>query len=289
VRRCHTGEKLRAITYRQRVHATGDIGTVGVSRVAGWTVLVCGCNVAWGIRQIPEPDAAVPQLCDNITAHDEDGDTVRDGCDRCPGIPDPAQHDTDGDGVGDACDPSSMTKNRIAWFESFAEPGGAQWTVTKGSWAFQQDAAIYTDLTSTSYAVITAMTRPDPPYTVEVGFTIDNIALQGSLLDVFGDTDVQCGPIRHSPTSGDFVRVEDNVSNANSEQPVPTLHPGQRLRVTMTYDPTSKVRCGVTDRDTGTTTVTDLPLAGVPVTSFGIRDLGLPVHVEYVAVYAPAP
>lgn len=38
--------------------------------------------------------------------HDEDGDTVDDTEDVCPGIADD-QSDTDTDGVGDACDPDA--------------------------------------------------------------------------------------------------------------------------------------------------------------------------------------
>jgi hypothetical protein len=36
---------------------------------------------------------------------DTDGDDVPDGCDLCPGTPDPTQEDDDADGVGNACDP----------------------------------------------------------------------------------------------------------------------------------------------------------------------------------------
>ena len=35
---------------------------------------------------------------------DADGDSVSDGSDACPGVPDPSQQDFDADGLGDACD-----------------------------------------------------------------------------------------------------------------------------------------------------------------------------------------
>ena len=38
------------------------------------------------------------------TCQDVDDDSVPDGIDNCPGVPNPDQEDTDGDGWGDACD-----------------------------------------------------------------------------------------------------------------------------------------------------------------------------------------
>ena len=265
-----------------------DIAIVGASRVASWAVLVGGCNAAFGVKEVPPPDAAVPQLCQNLTPHDEDGDGVVDGCDVCPGIPDPDQADTDTDGVGDACDPST-THDHLAMFESFAEPGVAQkWQVMMGTWAFKDDAAVY-ESTMQGFAYITAVNRPDPPFTVEVGVTIDAIMPQGSFIDVFGDMAVQCGPIRHSATSIDVVRVENNETTENMETEFTPLHAGQRLRLTMTYDRTKGVQCAALDRDLLTVASTSLPLAGITPSSFGIREDAIPAHIEYIAVYAPVP
>lgn len=285
----HTAEKIRFFTYRHGLDVAGDIAIVGVSRFAGWAILVTGCNLAWGIREVPAPDAAVPQLCENLTSHDEDHDGVVDGCDNCPGTENPSQADGDQDGVGDACDPDARSAQHITWFESFAEAdASSHWTPRNGTWAFPSDAAVYNTLTA-GYSYIVAMQRPQPPYTVEVGVTIDNIDAQGSIIDVYGDDAVHCGAIRHSATSGDFVHVDNNLTSQNSEQPFPTLQPQQRLRVTMTYNPDTRVDCRLVDRDAGSVGATSLALGGVLPTQFGIRDASIPAHVEYIAVYTPTP
>ena len=67
------------------------------------------------------------------------------------------------------------------------------------------------------------------------------------------------------------------------------LHAGQRLRITLAYDPTTEAVCSTTDRDTHTTAAAQLPLQSVAEGHFGFTDERLPVHVEYVAVYAPVP
>ena len=52
-------------------------------------------------------------------------------------------------------------------------------------------------------------------------------------------------------------------------------------------DPTTEAVCSSTDRDTNTTAAAQLTLQTVPTGHFGFTDQRLPVHVEYVAVYAP--
>jgi len=224
-----------------------------------------------------------------VTSHDEDGDGVRDGCDVCPGIPDPMQADGDGDGVGDACDPDPATAQHIALFESFAEAGAASnWQVKTGSWMFAPDAVVFTS-TQAGYSVLDATTRPAPPVTIEVGLTIDNlVAGEGGLVMVFGDADVPCG-ILHYVGSPDVVRVEDNAGtsvNMETELAAP-LHAGQRIRIADTYAPGDSVHCTVTDRDTGASAVAHVMLDAVPEDHLGLKATTIGVHVEYVVVYAP--
>lgn len=261
--------------------------SVGTSLVV--LVLVAGgCDAVFRLDHVPTPDAGRALSCEQRTTHDEDGDSVVDACDDCPGIPDPDQADGDGDGVGDACDPSATTRDRIIWFDSFAEAGtAAAWHIQSGTWSFDGESLAYGSLDVAGYSTIDAAVRPTPPYTVELGVTIDDIALQGSVLDVFGDDDVPCGVLRHDATSADVVRVEDIATTRNSESQMAQLHLGQHLRITLAYDPSLEAICTSTDRDASTTAAARLPLQGVTTGQFGFKDERLPVHIEYVAVYSP--
>jgi uncharacterized delta-60 repeat protein len=49
-------------------------------------------------------DSCIYQPCEPIFPGDYDGDTVPDGVDNCPSIPNFAQWDTNGDGIGEDCD-----------------------------------------------------------------------------------------------------------------------------------------------------------------------------------------
>jgi hypothetical protein len=257
------------------------MGTVGAARV-GW-LLLAGCNVAWGIKQVPAPDA--PPSCAALTSHDEDGDGVVDSCDKCPGIPDD-QADSDGDGVGDACDPSPGV-DHIALFESFAEPGaGSGWTIQGGPWGFNDDAAIYTILSNAAPAEIDSKLPPLAPSRIEAVVTIDAIAAQGSFIQLVADVSVRCGVVRHTGTSMDKVRVDINGGTTNSESDFPTLMTSQRLRITLTCG--GKTDCtveNVVDGTVGNAMISETGSAG----PLGVADLGIPTHVEYVAVYASGP
>jgi len=261
------------------------------SLLVALVLLVGGCDAVFRLNTVPEPDSERALTCEQMTMHDEDGDGVDDACDDCPGIADPMQADGDKDGVGDACDPSATTRERIAWFDSFAEVGDSNaWKIKSGSWAFDGESIVYSAINDAGYFTIDAAVRPAPPYTVEVGVTIDMIDPQGSVFDVFGDDDVPCGVTRHDPTSTDVVRVDDVTSSRNTETPMAQqLHAGQRLRYTVAYDPTTEVVCSITDRDLNTTAASQLTLHSVPEGHFGFTDERLPVHVEYVAVYATVP
>ena len=261
------------------------MGIVGAAHLAGWLLLAGGCNAAWGIKEIGPPDA--PPSCAALTSHDEDHDGVPDGCDKCPGIADD-QTDTDGDGVGDACDPGPGV-DHIALFESFADTtSSSRWTINGGPWGFHDDAAVYTVLANTSYAEIDSMAPMLAPTRVEALVTIDQIAAQGSMIQLIDDTSFRCGVIRHMANATDKVRIETDGGSTNSESDFPTLTAGQRLRITMTCGSTGKTTCAVENVDDGTTGSATLAKTGT-AGSLGVIDLGIPTHVDYVAVYAAGP
>jgi hypothetical protein len=254
---------------------------VGASRAA--LVFVCGCNVAWGIKELPPPPS-----CEQLTSHDEDGDRVPDACDDCPGIADPMQTDSDGDGVGDACDPSAGTEH-LAWFESFAEADpGASWMENGGPWGFSDDAAVYTILANNTAAQIHAAMPAIAPARIEAVVTIDAIDAQGSYLALLDDTDVRCGVIRHTSAPVDNVRVESDGGANNNESAFPTLTAGERLRFTLTCGTSGMTSCSVENLGDGTVAEVSLPGTGTAGT-LGVIDLAIPTHVEYVAVYASGP
>lgn len=261
------------------------MGTVGAAH-AGWLVLVCGCNVAWGIKHVDPPDA--PPTCASLTSHDEDGDGFTDACDKCPGIPDPMQTDSDGDGVGDECDPSPGVEH-IAFFEAFdAASASTRWTISGGPWGFHDDAAVYTIMSNAGSSEINAKAPAVAIARIEAVVSIDSIAAQGSYISLQADTNVRCGVIRHNSSAIDKVRVESDGGATNNETDFPTLMNTQRLRITMTCGTTGQTDCKV--ENIGDGTVGDVML-GVTGSSggFGVVDLAIPTHVEYVAVYAAGP
>jgi len=260
------------------------MGIVGAAHAAGWLVLVCGCNQAWGIKELNPPPP--PTTCEQLTSHDEDMDGVTDACDDCPGIVDADQTDSDGDGVGDACDPSPATEH-LAFFESFAEAmPSSNWTVVKGLWAFPADAAVYTSLTSGVAAEIDAKAPPLAPARIEAMVTIDAIATQGSLIQVLGNGGDRCGVFRDS--SGDVVRIESSGGSTSDQGMFEPLMTSERLRITMTCGSSGKTDCTVVNLSDGS--VGNAKLSGSGTAGpFGIVDAAIPTHVEYVAVYASGP
>lgn len=94
-------------------------------------------------RTIDTPIAA----CATPTGHDEDGDGVDDGCDKCPWRADPAQADADGDGVGDACDDAPTTPQSIALFDPCLADRTDLWSYT-GAHTYANDSDAICDASS---------------------------------------------------------------------------------------------------------------------------------------------
>lgn len=86
--------------------------------------------------------------------------------------------DSDGDGIGDACDPSGAVAHEVALYEPFdtlppwTTTGAGIWTVTAGGLH-----GMYTDLSASSFVAPGSF---DPPLTVIVRYTIDELDSNGT-------------------------------------------------------------------------------------------------------------
>ena len=68
--------------------------------------------------------------CATFVGHDEDVDTIDDGCDNCPSVANTAQTNADSDQIGDVCEFSDGTAlSKIASFSSWDGAGTAGWNL----------------------------------------------------------------------------------------------------------------------------------------------------------------
>lgn len=117
--------------------------------------------------------------------HDEDGDTIFDLCDNCPGIPNTDQLDTTEDqapggiidGVGDVCDPNPNTSDQVVEVISFF--GGAEnqrWEAysTTTGWTFDEESAVFTSTEPGEQAAVRSKrAQPSRPFVLEYEVVID--------------------------------------------------------------------------------------------------------------------
>jgi hypothetical protein len=127
----------------------------------GYTPEVC-CAGGFPDCNDADPDVHpnAPELCDGVdndcdglvdedpSGADTDGDGVRNACDVCPEVYDPAQHDRDRDRIGDACDlddgvielgfagPATVTWQQEGIWET--------WNLYRGDLAVLRSAGLYT-------------------------------------------------------------------------------------------------------------------------------------------------
>ena len=259
-----------------------------------------GCDELWGIDPLPvpsnTPDARFSVPCEQLSTHDEDGDTVSDACDNCPGIPNAEQASAlDEDLVGDACDPSNQSREQIELFISFAAAGDDNaWQNLDGHWFVDGEALVYDSITFNEHGT-TEYTGaiPPPPYTLEYRYTIDSIVSMSAILRANADRDPQgrgsaCG-LKRTDGLVDSVRTDHMPTSDANETDITDVAPGDRHRIVMTYSP-SRIHCALetASGSGGGATSVDFPTTAL-VGPFAFESLRIGVHLEYLVIYTPAP
>ncbi len=242
-----------------------------------------------GSRDGDGPDAPPVQPCAN-GMHDEDLDGIADGCDVCPGIPDPDQADADEDGVGNACDPSAATQHEIELFLSFAnDPQG--WTLVSGNWSNDGESMVYNTPNEQIYGItVYTGTMPEPPFVLEYHYRLDSIPDEVSSLSVILDSDgtghgVTCGYVRANTPLQDLARSTYAAVSKSAENAMDPVAVGG-YRVTATYDRDSMLGCSIKADDNSTTGAAPLGLPSPPAPgTLAFRAMLLGVRLDYVAIY----
>jgi hypothetical protein len=116
--------------FGQPAPGTGGTGGSTSSSGSGGSTSSSGIGGAGGSTQMGGAGGTGGTSCTPVD-HDEDGDTVDDGCDNCPSYGNFAQDNGDQDEVGDLCeapgDPALW--QTIESFEPFVVPPGAGWNL----------------------------------------------------------------------------------------------------------------------------------------------------------------
>ena len=255
--------------------------------LAGLLAGSAGCDLVFKVdKGLPPPDdgdgadasidAPVP------TGFDEDGDTIDDALDNCPGISN-NQSDGDKDGVGDACDLGLGPDDRIVARFFFNDTTDLTAFATTG-WA-AIDGALQASGTELA-TLISKLTLPDASVTAEVGFRLlaegTNLSQTGVGIDGVGG---------HRCAVRDADAIDGNVSsnmlvtlasNGISTFGIPELVVGGRYHLRLTRDPpgTNDVTCRI-DADAHPGTYNQPTVPGEVI----IFDEGVPAQIEYVVFY----
>ena len=155
-----------------------------VARVIAIGVLAMGCNQVFGVEAAKLADAYVadaPPDAFVFPNDDEDGDTIPNETDNCPGIYNPNQADGDHDGVSDACDPHVNTPgDHIAVREFFNGPFYALTPDLAANWQLAGGTLTTTGDPSTINAQLQLAAMPLPAPTLEVGLDVGAFGPPGS-------------------------------------------------------------------------------------------------------------
>jgi hypothetical protein len=245
-------------------------------------VLLAACNQAFGLERTRIVDSSVDAYVDV----DEDGDSIRNDIDNCPGIYNPLQEDRDHDGVGDACDPHPDTPGDTIAATAFFNVGFDGWTPDAvANWSVH-DGAIYSTPPSDGTVVRVSMQLSAPRPTLEVGFTVVaygsaqdynqasfELAFPGDAMTcIIGST----GPV--DPIQ--YVVIDTGVG---TPQGVTAIQPGAVNRLTYTREPPPGSDSCTLD-GTPATLQTGMPLASAQLTAS--ISTGEQLAIQYIVIYA---
>lgn len=258
----------------------------------GCALACSGCDVLFQLEQLePAPDAR------DCGVADEDGDSIPDTCDTCPGINDAAQADDDGDGVGNACDPNGSVANAMLRFDAFDDGATAatRWlSVGASQWTFGAGSVSH-DLADLEGELQAATADAATELTIEAGFTFEawqnqtNTPAIGVRLDAVATTASghQCIVIPYSNDGlEDTVRLIEDAGASRALSIAPIVS-GQQVVVigTRTFGPDA-LRCRVLIGDQEVVN-TVKPAEGTwPAAGHvGVRASWATAQLRYVAIY----
>jgi len=281
--------------------------------------LLAGCDQVLGLSR---PDAAVdagvdagvdaPQACDQPGGlPDEDGDGIRNACDNCPHVAQPAagdRLDDDVDGVGNLCDPRDGQTDTLMQFIGFddtnhglrllVDGGSGSWSVSGGALrttgvAQNQDMLARVDVAVRDVMLVAGVTLT----ATHPAFLGESAGLWANINTTSPDPTFPMGNVFELVRSG-AVRfshlVEATVAPTNSvDSPLndALFAQGRRYELTLTCQGTMAPTCsGSAEFAPGNQTVTiSLPTATVRNGAVGVRAYSTDIAVHYLAVYRLGP
>lgn len=247
------------------------------------SIALGGCQLVFSLEGTPGRDGAA--LCVETTTHDEDGDTIVDPCDPCPGEAVLGTH-SDLDGIPDECDPRpALEGDVLAEFLSFAEADAAtRWRADAASWQVGTDELRFAD-PGPSYATMRdARPAPAIPFAVAARVVIEAPPAVEGTLTVSGWSaagQVVCGLERKAGLDH-LILWYGNLAGQNDQAVIPPIAPGASYLVELHVEPgmaRCKLRLGASE--------VGLSLPGTPEpTTIGFEAAGLAARVPYASVFA---
>jgi len=281
--------------------------------------LLAGCDQVLGLSRPdaaadapPDADVDAAQACDQPGGvPDEDGDGLRNACDNCPHVAQPAASDRldgDGDGVGDRCDRRPGLTDTLVQFVGFddtnhglrllVDGGSGSWSVSGGALrttavAQNQDMLARLDVAVRDVTVVAGVTLTG----THPAFLGESAGLWASIDTASPDPTFPTGNVFELVRSG-AVRfshlVEATVVPTNSiDSPLndALFVQDRRYELTLTCQGTMAPTCSGSAEfapNMQTSTIS-LQSAQVRTGAVGLRAYSTDVAFHYFAVYRHGP